>query len=132
MSSVTAPQDEKITLELLVNLRERKFCIHLVFEEVWHHVASYPGRMGGERRPGIDCLRMRDHEARHHVTVPYSSVLFQTLLKTERRAWSRGWVKVNGSKCLLSATTGTASDKISRSLVIFLFNAFNLLQRSKT
>ena len=22
-------------------------------------VASYPGRVGGERRPGIDCLRMR-------------------------------------------------------------------------
>ena len=22
-------------------------------------LASYPGRMGGERRPGIDCLRMR-------------------------------------------------------------------------
>ena len=25
------------------------------------HLASYPGRVGGERRPGIDCLRMRDH-----------------------------------------------------------------------
>ena len=24
-------------------------------------VASYPGRVGGERRPGTDCLRMRDH-----------------------------------------------------------------------
>ena len=22
-------------------------------------LASYPGRVGGERRPGIDCLRMR-------------------------------------------------------------------------
>ena len=22
-------------------------------------VASYPGRVGGEKRPGIDCLRMR-------------------------------------------------------------------------
>jgi len=24
-------------------------------------VASYPGRVRGERRPGIDCLRMRNH-----------------------------------------------------------------------
>ena len=24
-------------------------------------LASYPGRVGGERRPGIDCLRMRNH-----------------------------------------------------------------------
>ena len=23
------------------------------------NIASYPGRVGGERRPGIDCLRMR-------------------------------------------------------------------------
>ena len=24
---------------------------------VWFPIASYPGRVGGERRPGIDCLR---------------------------------------------------------------------------
>ena len=24
-------------------------------------IASYPGRVGGERQPGIDCLRIRDH-----------------------------------------------------------------------
>ena len=23
-------------------------------------LASYPGHLGGEKRPGIDCLRMRD------------------------------------------------------------------------
>ena len=28
-------------------------------EEEGEEVASYPGRVGGERRPGIDCLRMR-------------------------------------------------------------------------
>ena len=27
----------------------------------WGNVALYPGCVGGERRPGIDCLRMRDH-----------------------------------------------------------------------
>ena len=28
-------------------------------------LASYPGRMGGERRPVIDCLRMRDHSQKN-------------------------------------------------------------------
>ena len=28
-------------------------------------LASYPGRVGGERRPGIDCLRMRDHSQKN-------------------------------------------------------------------
>ena len=28
-------------------------------------VASYPGRVGGERRPGINCLRMRDHSQKN-------------------------------------------------------------------
>ena len=28
-------------------------------------IASYPGRVGGERRPGIDCLRMRDHSQKN-------------------------------------------------------------------
>ena len=28
-------------------------------------VASYPGRMGGERQPCIDCLRMRDHSQKN-------------------------------------------------------------------
>ena len=26
---------------------------------VWEQLASYPGRLGGEKRPDIDCLRMR-------------------------------------------------------------------------
>ena len=28
-------------------------------------LASYPGRVGGEKRPGIDCLRMRDHSQKN-------------------------------------------------------------------
>ena len=28
-------------------------------------LASYPGRVGGERQPGIDCLRMRDHSQKN-------------------------------------------------------------------
>ena len=32
---------------------------------VMTNVASYPGCMGGERRPGIDCLRMRDHSQKN-------------------------------------------------------------------
>ena len=28
-------------------------------------LALYPGRVGGERRPGIDCLRMRDHSQKN-------------------------------------------------------------------
>ena len=31
----------------------------------WNMLASYPGRVGGERRPGIDCLRMRDHSQKN-------------------------------------------------------------------
>ena len=28
-------------------------------------LASYPGRVGGEKWPGIDCLRMRDHSQKN-------------------------------------------------------------------
>ena len=28
-------------------------------------LASYPGRVGGEKRPGINCLRMRDHSQKN-------------------------------------------------------------------
>ena len=28
-------------------------------------IASYPGHMGGERRPGIDCLHMHNHSLRN-------------------------------------------------------------------
>ena len=28
-------------------------------------LASYPGRVGGEKRPGIDCLRMRDNSQKN-------------------------------------------------------------------
>ena len=27
--------------------------------------ASYPGRVGGEKQPGIDCLRMRDNSQKN-------------------------------------------------------------------
>ena len=29
------------------------------------YIASYPGRVGGKRRPGIDCLRMHDHSQKN-------------------------------------------------------------------
>ena len=28
-------------------------------------IASYPGRVGGKKRPGIDCLRMRDNSQKN-------------------------------------------------------------------
>ena len=39
-------------------------------------LASYPGRVGGEKWPGIDCLRMRDHSQKTvgNVLVRYISV----------------------------------------------------------
>ena len=39
--------------------------VWLVYLSFVSSLASYPGRMGGERRPGIDCLRMRDHSQKN-------------------------------------------------------------------
>ena len=33
------------------------------FYTSWLQVALYPGRVGGEKRPGIDCLGMRDTDS---------------------------------------------------------------------
>ena len=30
-----------------------------------HCIALYPGRVGGERQPGIDCLHMRNHSQKN-------------------------------------------------------------------
>ena len=40
-------------------------------------LASYPGRVGGEKWPGIDCLRMRDHSQKTVGKInTYSSDIF--------------------------------------------------------
>ena len=55
--------------------------IHTIFQtpsrDVYTVIVPYLGRMGGERQPGIDCLRMRDHSQKkksEFVYVQYISV----------------------------------------------------------
>jgi len=40
-------------------------CVVLGSEEARTELASYPGRVGGEKRPGIDCLCMRDNSQKN-------------------------------------------------------------------
>ena len=42
-------------------------CVCNAVLPVWQYLllALYPGHVGGERRPGIDCLRMHDHSQKN-------------------------------------------------------------------
>ena len=41
----------------------------VVISDTWLVVASYPGRLGGEKRPGIHCMRMRENFSKFSVKV---------------------------------------------------------------
>ena len=40
-------------------------CIACLWELLASYLASYPGRVGGEKRPGIDCLRMHNNSQKN-------------------------------------------------------------------
>ena len=54
---------EHVHLHVLV----RFTCALYVIDISAYLLASYPGRVGGERQPGIDCLRMRGRF--HYISV---------------------------------------------------------------
>ena len=63
MNSIVVVSDARVMNALIIRENKANFiplwsAVHPNFAQ-YIVVASYPGRVGGERRLGIDCLRMR-------------------------------------------------------------------------